>query len=87
MNKSTTILIEIDRPEGYEGTHTETLAEYFLEDPFAPYWNWRVITNMKPADIGKQGGLARAKNMSPERRSEIARQAALARWAQRNNIG
>lgn len=29
---------------------------------------------------GSKGGHRRAKNLSPERRSEIARQAALARW-------
>lgn len=33
---------------------------------------------------GKKGGLARAKNMSPKRRSEIARQAAVARWGKRD---
>lgn len=31
--------------------------------------------------LGKAGGAARALKLSPERRSEIARQAALARWA------
>ena len=30
---------------------------------------------------GQAGGLARARALSPERRSEIARQAAAARWA------
>ena len=29
---------------------------------------------------GRKGGLTRARNLSPERRSEIARQAAEARW-------
>ncbi len=29
---------------------------------------------------GRKGGLARAQKLSPERRSEIARQAAEARW-------
>jgi hypothetical protein len=33
------------------------------------------------AKFGKQGGKARAKNMSPERRKEIAAKAAKARWA------
>lgn len=32
---------------------------------------------------GKKGGSARAKKLTPERRSEIARQAAMARWAAR----
>jgi hypothetical protein len=30
--------------------------------------------------LGKKGGAARAKSMSSERRAEIAKQAALARW-------
>lgn len=30
---------------------------------------------------GKKGGLARAANMTPEQRSESARNAVLARWA------
>jgi len=29
---------------------------------------------------GKKGGVARAKNLSPEKRKEIAKQAARARW-------
>jgi len=32
---------------------------------------------------GKKGGSARAKKLSPERRKEIARKAAKARWAKR----
>lgn len=34
---------------------------------------------------GKKGGAARAKSMSPERRVEIARKAARARWAKLSN--
>lgn len=30
---------------------------------------------------GRKGGLTRARNLSPERRSEIAKRAAEARWA------
>jgi hypothetical protein len=30
--------------------------------------------------LGKRGGTSRAKSLTPERRSEIARQAALQRW-------
>jgi hypothetical protein len=30
--------------------------------------------------LGKKGGAARAKSMSPERRAEIAKKAAVARW-------
>ncbi len=32
---------------------------------------------------GKKGGRARAKKLSPERRREIARKAALARWKEK----
>jgi hypothetical protein len=31
--------------------------------------------------LGKKGGAARAKSMSPERRAEIAQKAAAKRWA------
>jgi hypothetical protein len=31
--------------------------------------------------LGKKGGAARAKNMMPERRAEIAKKAARSRWA------
>lgn len=33
------------------------------------------------AEMGKKGGKARAKAMTPERRAEIARKAARKRWA------
>jgi len=36
---------------------------------------------------GAKGGPARAKKLSPERRREIARQAAAARWAKRDELG
>jgi len=32
---------------------------------------------------GKKGGLARAKNLTPARRREIARKAAQARWSEK----
>ncbi|MEM7481604.1 MAG: hypothetical protein AAF481_10560 [Acidobacteriota bacterium] len=35
---------------------------------------------------GKRGGKARAAKLSPERRREIAKQAALARWAKANKV-
>ena len=35
------------------------------------------------AAMGKKGSRARARKLSPERRKEIARKAALARWARR----
>ena len=36
---------------------------------------------------GLKGGPARAKALSPERRKEIARKAALAKWAKRTELG
>jgi hypothetical protein len=36
------------------------------------------------AALGKRGGKARAERMSPERRAEIARAAALGRWSKRS---
>jgi hypothetical protein len=36
---------------------------------------------MDVAELGRQGGLKRAANMSPEKRSAIARAAVQARWA------
>lgn len=38
------------------------------------------LTSVPTKNIGQQGGRARAEKLSPERRQEIARQAALARW-------
>jgi hypothetical protein len=35
------------------------------------------------AEMGRRGGKARAENMSPERRAEIARKAAATRWGQK----
>ncbi len=35
------------------------------------------------AELGRKGGKARAENMTPERRSEIAKTAAAKRWAPR----
>lgn len=39
-----------------------------------------MATKIDPSEIGKRGGKARAKSLSPEQRSEIARKAAAARW-------
>lgn len=36
--------------------------------------------NEAAAALGRLGGAARAKTMSPERRAEIAKKAAVARW-------
>jgi hypothetical protein len=46
----------------------------------------------KPKDpgavrLGRKGGLARLRTMSPEQRSEIARQAANARWGKKQTGG
>ena len=35
--------------------------------------------------LGKKGGAARAANMTPERRAEIARKAAAERWGNKKN--
>jgi hypothetical protein len=40
-------------------------------------------TRTAAAELGRRGGQARAKAMSPEQRSEIARKAALARYSKR----
>lgn len=40
--------------------------------------------NPTASDMGKVGGPARAKALTPERRQEIARKAATARWGDRN---
>ena len=37
------------------------------------------------AQMGKLGGKARAANMTPERRKEIAQKAAAKRWSNENN--
>ncbi|WP_294536934.1 RNA-binding protein [uncultured Rhodoblastus sp.] len=36
--------------------------------------------NAAAVSLGKKGGAARAKSMTPERRSEIAKKAAAKRW-------
>ena len=36
--------------------------------------------------IGRQGGLARAKKLSPERRKEIAQKAANSRWKPKKRV-
>lgn len=35
------------------------------------------------AELGRKGGKKRAENMTPERRAEIARKAAVIRWAKK----
>jgi hypothetical protein len=39
------------------------------------------------AQLGSKGGKARAANMTPERRAEIARKAAAKRWATKSGTG
>lgn len=51
--------------------------------PFRPGVPRKVRKNafkLVSAILGQRGGLARAKTLSPERRTEIARQGGLARW-------
>lgn len=38
------------------------------------------MTNPHASELGKKGGPARAKSLTPERRKEIARKAAQTRW-------
>lgn len=38
--------------------------------------------NKAAVELGRKGGQARAEKMTPERRSEIARKAAISRWKQ-----
>ncbi len=38
---------------------------------------------MTSSEMGRKGGKNRAKNLTPERRQEIGRQAAQARWGKR----
>jgi hypothetical protein len=40
----------------------------------------REATSSAAAQLGRLGGKKRAENMTPERRAEIARNAALKRW-------
>lgn len=68
----------------------ETTDESIQEDPpaiqpikeFSPLKNPAAVALGKLG--GKKGGPARAKKLSPERRQEIARKAARARWAQQS---
>jgi hypothetical protein len=39
------------------------------------------MKNQHAVALGKKGGKARAKNLTPQQRSEGARKAVLARWA------
>ncbi len=42
----------------------------------------RVSLSSAAAEMGRKGGKARAESMTPERRAEIARKAAVKRWGQ-----
>lgn len=63
--------------------------------PFVFGWERRVTavyvlddgTRPKRANGGKAGGRARAAKLSPERRSEIARAGAKARWSKQPSTG
>jgi hypothetical protein len=43
--------------------------------------------NKAAAELGRNGGKARSEKMSPERRTEIAREAAKVRWAAKHEPG
>lgn len=45
----------------------------------------REATSCAAAQLGKLGGAARAKAMTPERRAEIAKKAAAGRWGTKND--
>jgi hypothetical protein len=47
----------------------------------------RQIVSSAAAELGRRGGNARAKNMTPERRAEIARVAAATRWKKDGSKG
>ena len=42
---------------------------------------------MTAAEMGKRGGKARARNMTPEELSAAGRKAVMARWAKRPHYG
>lgn len=68
------------KPRDVNKLAAAVVAEATDENPADPY------EGKDPAAVelgrkgGKKGGKIRAKNLTPERRSEIARQAAAARW-------
>jgi len=43
------------------------------------------VKNQAAAELGRMGGKARAKSISAKRRKEIARQAAITRWAAKSD--
>ncbi len=62
-------------------TEPPVYVDFDNQEPVAP--NERRQTSQKG---GLRGGPARAKSISPARRSEIARKASQARWALKNKL-
>lgn len=60
------------------GTEEEAMAAY--NECRAAYQLWLESPDHRKVEAGRLGGLARAARLAPERRSEIARAAAEARW-------
>jgi len=50
-----------------------------------PGWSAEQLHELAVA-TGRKGGLIRSERLSPKRRSELARAAALAGWAKRRNL-
>ena len=83
-----TIILQAIAPDGtiLQEAEIAATADAFLaqQDEFArrfPDGKWRVKRDAAP---GQNGGNARAKKLSPERRREIAQKAAAARWNKPN---
>lgn len=56
-----------------------TIASFIAESKITPAK--KSLSSLAASNLGKKGGAARKLALSPERRSEIARQGAEARWA------
>jgi len=58
-----------------------------LDVPFGTDMSEKKERNPHAVHLGQLGGKARSERLTPERRREIARKAALARWARRSKKG
>jgi hypothetical protein len=69
------------RPADLNKLAASIVADATAEEPDDPYAG----KNPAAVELGRQGGLkggkARAEKLTPEKRSEIAKRAAMARWA------
>jgi hypothetical protein len=73
---------ELRARELWEERETAALRAWMAAktDPPAPKPTHNPITS--PKEVGRKGGIARAKKLTPERRKEIARKASKARWGE-----